>query len=189
MVTAASPPSLRARLIDLAEREIETIGHEALSLRALAAAAGVAPSAPYRHFRDRADLLVALAERGFAILAESHLAAAQANEPPARRLEIAVWNFIAFARAHPALFRLMFTSDALRGTPEIDRAGQSFTIFEAMVAATRLGQDGRAQLHSLSLWSALHGVALLELDGRFERFNDVGIATDAIIADLIDRFR
>lgn len=188
---ATTPPAstLRDRLIDLAQHEIETIGHEALSLRALAAEAGVAPSAPYRHFKDRADLLVALAERGFIILTESHRAAAQADEDPARRLEIAVWNFIAFARQHPALFRLMFASEALRATPELDHAGHSFTIFESIIQATRLGQDGRARLHSLSLWSALHGVALLELDGRFGRFNEGGIATDAIIADLIDRFR
>lgn len=183
-----SSPHLKDRLLDLAEDEVERIGHERLSLRALAAAAKVAPSAPYRHFADRAALLQALAERGFERLLKSHGAAATLAGSPVERLACAIWGFIGFARAHPALFRLMFASDALRGEPGEGPASQSFAIFEAIVAEA-CGYSGKeVRVHSLALWSAMHGVAQLELDNRFKNFNRTGIDTDAVVAAIIARF-
>ena len=80
---------------------------QAFSLRAVARRAGVSPTAPYRHYADKEALLAALATDGFAQLA-GHLEAA------AELTDMAV-AYVAFALAHPGLFRLMYgrpTADA-----------------------------------------------------------------------------
>ncbi|WP_284236287.1 TetR/AcrR family transcriptional regulator, partial [Gluconobacter cerinus] len=59
---------LRRTLLDAAHKEIATNGAQDLTLASLARRAGVAQSAPYRHFADRDDLLSAVAMEGFQAL-------------------------------------------------------------------------------------------------------------------------
>src|ERR1700760_4711016 len=56
---------LRRALIDAATRLLETEGPSALSLRAVAREAGVSPAAPYHHFKDKSELLEAVAGEGW----------------------------------------------------------------------------------------------------------------------------
>src|ERR1700742_1157852 len=59
---------LRRALIDAATRLLETEGPSALSLRAVAREAGVSPAAPYHHFKDKGELLAAVAQQGWEML-------------------------------------------------------------------------------------------------------------------------
>src|ERR1700749_484813 len=59
---------LRRALLRAAVTIIEREGPSALSLRAVAREAGVSPAAPYHHFKDKAELLDAVAQEGFARL-------------------------------------------------------------------------------------------------------------------------
>src|SRR3981189_813877 len=56
---------LRRELILAACALLEGEASEALSLRSVARRAGVSPAAPYHHFRDRAELVAAVAEAGW----------------------------------------------------------------------------------------------------------------------------
>src|SRR5690349_14111931 len=56
---------LRQALIQSALQLLRDEGPEALTLRAVARAAGVSQTAPYRHFADRRALVGAVAEDGF----------------------------------------------------------------------------------------------------------------------------
>jgi AcrR family transcriptional regulator len=56
---------LRSALLEHAVRILRTDGLEALTLRAVARAAGVSQTAPYRHFADRRALMGAIAADGF----------------------------------------------------------------------------------------------------------------------------
>src|SRR6195952_3310890 len=70
-----------SRALVLAGRRIlESQGPSALSLRAVAREAGVSPAAPYHHFKDKSELLIAVADQGFKELAE-HLRQACENWP------------------------------------------------------------------------------------------------------------
>ena len=60
---------LRSALIEAAVDILATSGMENLSLRVLARATGVTQAAPYSHFRNKDDLLAAVAETGFQRLA------------------------------------------------------------------------------------------------------------------------
>ena len=59
---------LRRALIDAARRLLESEGPSALSLRAVAREAGVSPAAPYHHFKDKGELLDAVAGEGWMML-------------------------------------------------------------------------------------------------------------------------
>ena len=56
---------LRRALLRAAVVILEREGPSALSLRAVAREAGVSPAAPYHHFKDKSELLNAVATEGF----------------------------------------------------------------------------------------------------------------------------
>ena len=63
--------TLKKTLLAEALHELETEGLEGVSLRKVAESVGVSKSAPYRHFADKRELLVAIAADGFRLLAET----------------------------------------------------------------------------------------------------------------------
>ena len=150
---------LRETLIAAALAMLE--GGEEPSLRAVARAAGVSAMAPYRHFQDKAALLAAVAQRGFAMLYEALSAADQSSDARGALLAQGI-AYVAFARAHPALFRLMFASPLGRLVKATEDAG-TYGILAQRVA--ELVPDDAASA-TLACWSIVHGLATLELDGR-----------------------
>src|SRR5664279_2431657 len=105
---------LRAYLLTLAESEVEAVGHEALEFATLAGKAGVSKAAPYRHFRNREDLLIALAIRGFGLMKERNANASRIRGTATDRLRAACQALVDFAEERPQLYRLMFASDLMR---------------------------------------------------------------------------
>lgn len=101
---------LRRALLGAAEAVLERGGHTALSLREVARGAGVSHNAPYRHFADREALLATLAAEGFTRLAGA-LTDAAAAAAQGGRLRAAGRAYLRFARAHQALYLLMFGPD------------------------------------------------------------------------------
>ncbi len=153
----ASSAGLRDTLLDHAIAMLEA-GEAEPGIRALARAAGVSAMAPYRHFADKAALLSAVAERGFAMFLDA-LSAADAEGSDAERLVAQGVAYVAFAGAHPALFRAMFACGA--GAPKEPDA-PAFTILTRRVAAL-VGEDD--PVAALGCWAIVHGLATLALDG------------------------
>src|SRR5215218_5462232 len=86
--TSAKPyhhGDLQRALVDAAQTILEREGPAALSLRAVAREAGVSPAAPYHHFKDKDELIGAVAKRGFEMLADAMRAAVGAKETDAQR--------------------------------------------------------------------------------------------------------
>jgi AcrR family transcriptional regulator len=117
--------------------------------------------APYRHFEDKSALMAAVALRGFAMMA-ANARAADKRQDAAEALTAQGEAYIAFARAHPALFRLMFADDAGMMLPQEDCA-DGFALMARRVA--ELAPD-RAEAGALACWGLVHGLATLALDGR-----------------------
>lgn len=133
---------LRAALLAAAERELEEKGLEGFALRGVAKRAGVSHAAPAHHFGDSEGLLSALAAEGFRRFLAAQLDREGVAGPDQRdRLIAAGLGYVDFALAHPALFRLMFSS-----------ARPNFATAELRAAA------GAAQRHLLDHAAALRGV-------------------------------
>ncbi len=97
---------LRAALIERAAIVIEEDGIEALSLRSLAKDLGVSHGAPNRHFKNKLDLLSALAADGYQKLIEATFAAAGdvKTEDPWVRLNALAKGFMRWALSNRSSF-------------------------------------------------------------------------------------
>lgn len=161
---------LRSALVTAAAALLERDGAEALSFRAVARAAGVSQAAPYNHFAGREELLATIAEQGFRALEAAQIAAAERAGPGVSRVISLGMDYIAFAIAHPQLYRLMFgvgvaswcaypaVAEAKHRAFEPTRAVLADHLGPATPAATR-----EAAAHAG--WGLVHGLAMLRLDG------------------------
>src|SRR6266436_1404259 len=98
---------LKAALLAAAGRLLEEEGAEAVSFRAIARDVGVSQTAPYNHFDSKEHLLATVAEEGFRAFTALQRGAARTRSPK-RRLYALGRAYVAFASAHPQLYRLMF---------------------------------------------------------------------------------
>lgn len=153
---------LRERLVRVAMDMLADSSAE-LSLRSVARGAGVSAMAPYRHFPDKAALLGAVADAGFGLLRVA-LEAADATASGREALVAQGLAYLAFARAHPALFRLMFAGRSDCAQP--GDAGQSaYAVLAGRVE--RIVPDApAAATATTAAWAIVHGLAMLALDGR-----------------------
>lgn len=160
----------RALLDAVAELVLEQ-GPEAVTLRECARRAGVSHSAAAPHFGDKRGLLTAFATEGAERLAqamEDALAALPEDAGPAARLAATGRGYIAFARANPAQFRLMFRTDLTdRADPGLRAAGErTFELLSDAMAALTPGLDERARRARLTLaWAGVHGFCALRAEG------------------------
>ena len=164
---------LRNALLSAALAVLDEQGFDALSLRAVAARAGVSHAAPAHHFPTLRHLLTALAAVAFTRFGDSIRAALARAEPnPRSQLAAAGDSYVGFARDHPHQFRLIFSQTRLDWTdPELQAAGlaayQPLRDVCAPVAALRgdASDAGRRKIE-LMVWSSVHGYAHLMLGGQ-----------------------
>ncbi len=158
--------NLRAELIRSAEVILKKEGLMQLSLRGVARRAGVSQTAPYRHFRDKAALLAAVAAGGFRSLATAMQAQlAQVDGRRGRMLEIGR-GYLAFAIENRAVFRLMFGPEIpdKSAYPELrDAANAAFAVLANESSATAPSGTPDA---AIAAWSFIHGLAMLTIDGQ-----------------------
>ena len=130
--------------------------------------AGVSPAAPYRHFRDRDELLASIALRGFNLF-EAALARVWDDGRPDvfvafDRLGKAYLNF---ARTEPAYYSAMFEAAIpLGANPELREAGdRAFAVLRAaaekICAQTPTRTKPPALMVALHIWAISHGIASL----------------------------
>ena len=158
---------LRRALIETAVKAIAKHGVGSLSLRELAARAGVSAGAPYHHFASRDELLASIAEEGFARL-EVQLIAARDAAPQntGARLEALGLAYVTFAVSSPGFFRVMFHG-ASKSSGPTEAGLRAFDLLrDAVVACQAVGQAPKGDPTALVLvaWSAVHGFATLRLD-------------------------
>jgi AcrR family transcriptional regulator len=157
---------LRAACLRAALELLEEDGAAGLSLRAVARRAGVAPSAPYRHYADRDALISAVAAVGYRELAGFLAAASPAPSTPEDLAAVAV-AYVQFALQRPALFRMMFGEPCDRESGERVAATAAITEYVAgIVRSCFPGAD--AESLAIALWAFVHGLAFLYLDGKFD---------------------
>jgi AcrR family transcriptional regulator len=178
--------ALRRALLDALGEIVLERGPDAVTLRECARRAGVSHSAAAPHFGDKRGLMTAFAAEGEGRLAqamEDALGALPADAGPHARLAATGRGYIAFARANPAYFRLMFRTDLLdRADPAWREAtGRAFALLSDALAALQPGMDARARRARLALaWGSVHGFCALRSEGSGGDLWTTEVAEDVI---------
>jgi AcrR family transcriptional regulator len=169
---------LRRSLIEAASALLNEDQHWDFSLREVARRADVSHNAPYNHFADKHDLLVAIAGAGFGELRDRMRVAIEGVENPKTALLKTAVVYVTFGLENPARYRLMFGS-ALRSSSAkrselIEAAGEGtravlediiYRGAQAGVFAVSPRKKEELQIAVLTAWSAVHGLTMLTLDG------------------------
>ncbi|MCS3781375.1 TetR/AcrR family transcriptional regulator [Tsukamurella ocularis] len=159
----------RAREIVAAARVLlEREGWERVTMRDLADEIGIRAPSLYKHFANKdavksALVAVALAESGAALRPVSDVAGL-------------LRDYRAVARANPNLYRLATVGPLDREALPDGLEEWSGSPFFEVTGAAHAAQ---------ALWAAAHGMAILEIDGRFP----TGSAPDETWDELARRFR
>jgi AcrR family transcriptional regulator len=156
-----------------------------LSLRAVARRAGVAASAPYRHYADRDALLSAVAAVGYNELAQDLATAHPSPTTPDDLAAVAV-AYVRFALRRPALFRVMFGEPCDRDSAQRVAATQAISAYVGAIVS-RVFPSADPEGMSTAIWALVHGLAFLFLDGKLEADNgkDVGPQVRAAVHAVI----
>lgn len=178
-------------------------GPDAVVLREATRRAGVAPNAAYRHFADRQALLQAVcsaAQAELAVAIESELATVPRHDDPAStaraRYRAVGAGYLHFAQAEPGLFRTAFsvpadlqdaTSPARAGTSGLTPFQLLATSLDELAEAGQLPPERRAGGEFLA-WSAVHGLAVLLIDGPLRSLDDTQThAIEQRLLDMVER--
>ena len=183
---------LRDQVLSAARAMIASDGPSALSMRKLAQRLDCAPMSLYTHFRDKHDLLLALAQESFNTLA-ARLAAEQSGPPLAalRRL------FLAYARLgleRPDDYRILFMTPGMqpsrewKGPGEIYRGNAAFAVgFDRVDACLKAGLlQGDAHAIATILWTTVHGAVSAILTFPAFPFGDPHAYVERVVDFAVD---
>jgi len=160
----------RAAILDEALAVTHEGGAERIGIRELARRLDYSPSALYRYFASREDIIVALAEETAEMLAGALTDAIRRGG--ANRLVAIGEAYLSFAADQPERFRLLFAR-LPSGRPSIDAgaSGRSpyLILLDAVVVEHGAGRV-RPELDTddlaYALWAMVHGMAVLESTNR-----------------------
>jgi AcrR family transcriptional regulator len=162
--------NLRESLLESAIDLIAEVGPAGFNLRELARRTGVSHNAPYRHFRDKSELLATVAAQGFRELNEAMLEGGASESTPIGQLKRSGYAYVAFALRRPEHFAVMFDAPGIAGDPVGAQAGAvAFaTLAGFIVRCESEGQlpPGGSEYRALLAWSLVHGIAKLALANR-----------------------
>ncbi|MDW6094263.1 TetR/AcrR family transcriptional regulator [Vibrio rhizosphaerae] len=185
---------LRRSLLQSASLMLRETGIEGLSLRKLADHVGVSRTALYHHFQDKNELLCALAEQGFHHWYQRTRQLVESTESDHREMfRRFFYHYIQDATTTPETYELMFGRaiwKQAQATPtlkdiaylcfqyqvEITARWQQLGLFPQEETTVRLAQV---------IWSTMHGLARLVIDGVYADSQHIDDMCDCAIRMLL----
>ena len=166
-------PELEQRILAAASRLWARGGEKALTMRAIAKAAGTTTPTVYERYRDREDI-----RRALRLKTRRELFATLTTT---RNLSAAIQNYLKFALENPHGYQVLF--DGVGKPPSLHEPWPSFNLMRERLAQ-QLGGDPRNHNRlMLAIWSLMHGTAMLIIRGGFEgslRTQAVHACTDTV---------
>jgi AcrR family transcriptional regulator len=186
--------NLREALVAAGVELARADGPSAVVLRAASRQAGVSHNAAYRHFANQEDLLAAVAQRCMTRLSllmierRDRVTTRGRGRRAADQLEAIGRAYIDFARTEPGWFRTAFSSAARRPPDDGSAVGHTKREVAEIDSDARPHELMRAALEELvgagaitaerrigaeyAVWSAVHGLSSLLLDGPLRELSD-----------------
>ena len=160
--------NLREALIRAALELIASKGTAGFTFAEAARFAGVSPAAPYRHFRDRDELMASVAIRGFEQFEAALAKAWDDGRPDAfAALDRLGKAYLEFARAQPSFYSAMFEAGVPVGAnpPLREASERAFAVLrraaDRVCATLPTAARPPALMVALHIWAMAHGVASL----------------------------
>jgi AcrR family transcriptional regulator len=173
---------LRRALLQAALRTIQKEGVGAVTLRTVGEGLGVSRTALYRHFASKSALLSAVAAEGFRLLRASLVAAWEGGGRGRAGFAAMGEAYVRFAVANPSHYRVMFGGSLDRSAADPELQDEGANAFQVLVDALvelqreRLVRQDDPLLLARFIWSIVHGIAMLALDGQLSREHDTDVA-------------
>ena len=179
----------------------ETADPDSVSIRAIARHTGVSPTAAYRHFSDRDELVYAAVGRAFDEFSTQLIAAVDHLDNPFERVRVAGTAYRQFAESEPGRYRVLFSNPMpcpehlLESKDEFDPGKTAFTFLVSLIAecfdagaaaADRPGAD--PEYVAFQLWTWIHGICDLRIGHPREPWPDATRMFDDAASSLgLDR--
>lgn len=171
---------LKSSLISAANTLLLQHGAESLSIRAIAAEAQVSHMAPYAHFKNKKELLQAVAAAGFRAMVSAMVAAADSVKGREELIMAYGQAYLQFAVTHSELYRLMLGQIETRGRKQVNaKLSDSISVeleqsssqaFQLLAAVFEQYLDDPAQVkaQAAGAWAIVHGLAALIIAGHIQ---------------------
>ncbi len=182
---------LKLALLDEGAKILQNEGEVGLSMRKLATDLGVSRTALYHHFRDKDDLLCAIAEEGFRRFTARVTPDGMSSSERSRDLgfDKIISNYLSFATDNAHYYDLMFSGRLWKSqilTMSLKEAAYaSFKTFVELVEVWQSVGNGRKDIEALRLaqvaWSTLHGLSRLLIDGIYVDQSSVDVISKNIL--------
>ncbi len=172
-------PQLEQRILEAASRLRAKGGEKALTMRAVAKAAGTTTPTVYERYRDREDIL-----RALRLQTRSELFATLRRS---RTMAQACQAYLEFALQHRHAYEVLY--DKFAEPPSLHEPWPSFNLLRERLTL-RLGGTPRQHTRlMLSIWSLMHGTAMLAIRGgamgqlRTQMFHACLDAVEVVVAE------
>lgn len=164
---------LRESLISAAFQLVSERGAEHFSLADACRLAGVSTAAPYKHFRDRDEILEEVVQRGFDVMSEQAMqAVARHGEGTLAGIVEMGEAYVDFAVEQQSLFRLMFGQHpTLKKAECVRHEGRDCfgkVINQVAIYCEKNGVASDATEIAVRLWTFVHGAASLTIDEDYD---------------------
>ena len=162
---------LKGQLVEAVRQLIEQEGPEGWSIAEACRLAGVSTAAPYRHFRDRDEIMRHVVVAAMGRLGERMDVAMKSHAAGDPERVVALGRaYIGFAADEPGVFRIMFSlTEGHEGDQDIQAMGQGARSIVETVVAEHLGIDPNSQeavTRAYALWCFVHGHSFLRMDAK-----------------------
>jgi len=182
---------LRAQLVEATRRLVEEKGPDHFSVAEACREAGVSTAAPYKHFKDKDEMLRAVIWEGMLRHRDQMLEAIAPIPKGSPDRVVALGKvYVNYAGTEPGVFRLSFAlSDRHVDDVELIACWQTLIAIVVVAVANCLGREEPVEediQRAFMLWSFVHGLSFLTIDGKVNKVN-VEVDHDRMIADITRR--
>jgi len=186
--------NLRQTLMNNCLKLIEEKGVSGFTLREVARISGVSAAAPYHHFKNKTELLAAVAVMGLKMLDEAQRKASEQFDNPGLRLKALGKSYVMFAVNHKVYFQVLFrtSNEPLWENKQVMNAAKhAFSHLESTIRELypEAEEDNSRQIHAIVLtcWSMVHGLASLWVDGPLRATESGELKIEQLVDLILDQ--
>ncbi len=186
---------LRRVLLETAACMIDEEGVESISMRKLAARAGVSRTAAYHYFPNKQEMLCALAMDGFLRQMEA-MDIASSEGGLREQLSRFLRSYVEFSADNPEYYELMLGGNLWRtgqATDELRNVGDiAFRNLRKQVAKWQeygfIDPEADNLRITQVIWCSAHGISRFMIDGVYVHQTTLDAICDATVDALVDGF-